>query len=267
MGLSKKEIELLINKIRNKYNDSAKNYGSNWFDIEAFEQRLRMTLDNKMNLEGFLLAEVANLEKIKETYDNKYKKETSFSDIVEKRMEENSERIKKYPEIRFHPLAHYEICHLYGAMREFALYYFPVLWMLLTGDLKERLIRLEDEFSYLAIPRGKMESKRIDDHLLILLRSNKKDIEVEKDKNEYLKESAFLLHKVIDFTKELLNKRFPEWEKPLTFEKLYIEGEKKRTISKIFPNVTGYGAILKINHLALQIIDDFRLSAFREKTF
>ena len=265
MGLSKKEIELLINKIRVKYNNFAKMYGSNWYDVEAFEERLRMTLDNKMNLEGFLLAEVANLEKIKETYDSKYKKETSFTEQVEKQMEENSQRIKKYPEIRFHPLAHFEICHLYGAMREFALCYFPVLWMLLKGNLKDRLIRLEEEFSYLAVPRGKRESKRIDDHILILSRANKRDIEVEKDKNEYLKESAFLLHKVIDFTKELLNNRFSEWENPLTFENLYIEGEKKKTIINVFSNVTGYGAILKINDLALQIIEDFRLSAFRKR--
>ncbi|MDY6934669.1 MAG: hypothetical protein SVZ03_10680 [Spirochaetota bacterium] len=264
MGISKKETELLLLKLRNKFNDYAKEYSSKWFNIKDFEERLELAKRNKMNLEGFILAEIANLEKIKEKFGSQ-KEENSFTQLVDKKIEENVERINKYPEIRFHPLAGYEISRFYGAISQFAVCYFPVLWLLVKGDLRERLHQLEETFRYLAVPRGSKPSKRIDDHILVLIRKNVPEIEVEKDRNEYLKESAFLLHQVVQLLEQLLANRDSEWENPLTFEKLFIEGDNKRIIINNFSGLTGYGAMLMMKDIALQIINDFRLGAFKKK--
>ena len=118
MALSKKEIDQLINKIREKFKKYDEKYPSGWFNVEAFEDRYQMALRNRMNLEGFLLAEVSNLESLKEKHENELKKKKEpvrpFTQHVNKIIEQNTERIRKYKEIKFHPLASLEISHFYG---------------------------------------------------------------------------------------------------------------------------------------------------------
>jgi len=266
MTTSIKETELLIIKLRDKYAEYASKYSSKWFPIDLFEERLELAIKNRMNLEGFILAEITNFEKIKASYEKKTK-ERSFAEQVDRMIEKNIARIKKYPQINFHSLASLEISHFYGALSEFAIYYYPILWQLVTKtELRNFLQKFEEKISFLAVPRGKKHSKRIEDHALILTRNNKKEIDIEKDKNDYLKESAFLLHEIIDYTNMLINIKNSEWESPLKFDQLYIKGEKRQKIINNFSNLTGYGAILKIQDNAQRIIDDFRLRAFRKET-
>ena len=131
-------------------------------------------------------------------------------------------------------------------------------------DLINKLHVLEDSLLYLAIPNGTKPPKRIDDHVLILLRSNVSELEIEKDKNNYLKESAFILNDIISFIDETMKIKNPEWEQPLSFAKLSVDNDKKKSIMNIFSGLTGYGAMLLIEDTALQIIKDFRLTAFKK---
>lgn len=272
MSLSNKEIEELIKKLRIKYEQAARDYKNpGWFNLEAFEDRLQMALRNRMNLEGFIFSEVANFEKIKDKCEEKLRAEKrngddSFALRVNKIIEENTARIQKYRDIVFHQYASPEMRHLYGALSDFTELYFSVLWQLLSDPSHKNTVRrYEEQLSYLAVPRGSRNSKRIEDHILILSRGHHEDIEVEKDKNDYLKVSAFLLHEIINFTDALVSARNSEWENPLRFDKFYIEGEIRRKIVGNFSGLTGYGAILKVQNMALQIIQDFRLEAFRRK--
>ncbi len=265
MALSEKEIDLLIKKLREKYRKNAMKYNTSHFNIEAFEDRLQMALRNKMNLEGFLLAEVSNFEELKGKIEKK-EPEKPFTLHVNKIIEENIERIKKYKEIKFHPLASLEISHFYGALSEFALNYFVILWSVISdAEQKNILNEFDEALSFLAIPRGNKHPKRIEDHALILSRKERREIEIEKDKNEYLKVSAFLLHEIIRFADKQLDARNVEWETPLRFDKLYVEGQRKGIIINIFSGMTGYGAILMVKERASQIINDFRLDAFKRK--
>lgn len=273
MGLSKKEIDQLIKKLRVRYEQAARDYNNpGWFNLEAFEDRFQMALRKRMNLEGFILSEVANFEEIKDKCEDKISadknknEESPFALRVNKIIEENTARIQKYRDIKFHPLACLEMSHLYGALADFAELYFSILWQVLNDPAKKNnLHRFDEQLSYLAIPRGNKNPKRIEDHILVLSRMQREDIEIEKDKNDYLKVSAFLLHEIIDFIDELIMIRNLEWENPLRFDKLYIEGETRRKIISIFSGLTGYGAILKVQKMASQIIQDFRLEAFRKK--
>ena len=264
MALTETEIQRLIEKLREKYHDYAGRQNARWFNVEPFEERLQMALRNRMNLEGFILAEITAFEKLRERYDKK-KNEKPFSATVDSIIEENTARIKRYPRIEFHPRAGLEISHFYGAMAGFALYYFPVMWLLdLDESLKKALFRFEDNLNFLAIPQGSRPSKRIGDHMLVLSRQGIRELDIERDASDYLKMSAILLHEIIDFCQGLLDRRNSDWEVPLGFSKLYVEDTRKKKIVDIFSGTTGYGALITVSSYARDIIEDFRLKAFRK---
>jgi len=265
MSLSPVEIEQLIDKLRNRYREYAAKHNKKWFSSDPFEERLQMARDNRMNLEGFILAEVANFEKLKEKYEKK-KKDRPFSETVDTIIEENTAKIRKYPRIEFHPRAGFELSYFYGAMSEFAAVYFSVFRLVpLADDLKRKLFDFEDHLQVLAMEQGRKPARRIEDHILVLSRHSVTELEIERDGNEYLKSCAFLLHEVIDFCDGLLASRNSDWEEPLQFNRLYVEEDRKRGIVGVFSGSTGYGAIVMVRDRASEIIEDFRLTAFRAR--
>lgn len=267
MGLNEKEIELLIKKLRDKFLEYGKKYSPAWFSADAFEERLRMASVKRMNLEAFILAEIANFEKIRERYEKK-KAEKPFAARVESIIEENLARMKKHPAIYFHELAETEMIHFYGALSDLALHLFPILRVLVgDAELKDRINGIEERLGYLALPMGRKHSRRILDHMLVLSRPSGAghNLEAEKDKNAYLREGAFTLHEIADLCDELIERRSSEWETPLRFDKLHIEGERKNRMLEALSGLTGYGAIIKIRERCAGILDDFRLGAFRER--
>ncbi|MBN2040896.1 MAG: hypothetical protein JW864_12705 [Spirochaetes bacterium] len=272
MALSGKETDQLINKLREKYKESTIEYKTRLFNINAFEDRLQMALRRRMSLEGFILAEIANYEKIKGDLDKERNRtdeeENSFSRKVENIIEENTARMRKYNPVKFHPLAGIEISHFYGAVSEFVLYYFSILWTIIdVYEYKDKLHKLDDRMADFALQRGKRHPRRVEDHILVLNRKDSKEIDIEKSKNEYLKETAFLLHEISDFMDDLIEIRNKDWDNPLRFNKLYVEGDTKRKILNIFSGMTPYGAILKVRERAQEIINDFRLESFKKKQF
>lgn len=268
MPLKKEEIDELVRKLREKYRDYSEKHSRTWFDTDAFDQRLSHALRSRMNLEGFILAEISNFEKIKERYDKKKReKENSFSKEVNRIIEENTARIKKYPEIIFHPKCDMEISHFYGALSYLTLELFPVFWIIASeSSIKNAVNSLEERLGQLAVPRGERQPSRIADHILMLNRQGVKEIEIEKDRNDYLKEGAFLLHEVIDFCDSLIESGRDEWNYPIQFRKLFIEEERKKRVFDNFRDMTGFGAILKVKEYAVSVIEDFRLAAFRKSS-
>jgi len=266
MALNRDEVNELIKKIRERYKEYSDKHSPKWFDLNAFDERLSAAIKSRMNMEGFILAEISNFEKLKDRYEKRKKvKENSFSKEVDKILEENTARIKKYPQLFFHPRCGLEISYLYGALSFLSAEVFPILRVVISDSrLKNSVNALEDRLLFLAEPRGSLHPKRIADHILMLNRNGVRDIEIEKDSNDYLKESAFLLHDIIDFCEGIIDSGRDEWNYPVTFEKLFIEEERKRRIVSYFRDLTGYGAVFKVKEYASGIIDDFRLSAFKK---
>ncbi|MBN1533941.1 MAG: hypothetical protein JXA20_14825 [Spirochaetes bacterium] len=263
--MSRQEISQLIEKLRERYREFGKRYSPKWFDLERFEERYILAIEKGMNMEGFILAEIANFEKLRERYEKK-KEQRSVSERIDRMVEEHTARIARYPEVRFHPLAGFEISRCYGAMADLALYYIAILWYLVAdAGMKNTLVELEDRLAFLAMPRGSEPSKRIQDHCTILSRRKVPEIEIERDKNDYLKESAFLLHDIIDFCDRLLEAKDSTWENPLRFDQIRLEEGRRKGIVRIFSGMTGYGAILGIREYASGIVEDFRLGAFRKR--
>lgn len=263
MSMTEHEISILIKKLRSKYSEYSSKHSPRWFDLEAFEDRYRMAVQKRMNLEGFILAEITNFEKIKERYEKK-KSTGSFSQKIEKIMEENLERVKKYPPIDFHGSADVEIRHLYGGLSVILTHDLPVLWTLIRDkQMKDLFIELEDRIDYLAAPKGNLYSKRIESHINVLRRPGVVEIDIEKDRNDYLKECAFVLHDLSEFCSRLLLMRDPEWESPVQFDRVFLDESRKKNLLKRFSGLTGYGVIVQVQESCNSLIEDFRLQAFR----
>ena len=257
--MDKEEINQIVSKIRETYREYAKKFGQG-FQQDSFEERYQLAIRSGMELEGFFLSEIAFLEKLKEKYDKKASAK-SFSVMVDNIIEENTDKIKKYPKIEFHPKANLEICYFYGAMDEFARCYFEIFNII---DEKDS-INLEDELTFLAISKRNHLPKRIQDHASLLSRPDARALDTERDAADYLRTCAFLLHKIINLCEALLEGRSASLESPLRFSKLrHIEDSSRKALIDIFSDLTGYGAILKVSEQAQNIITDFRLKAFKQ---
>jgi len=264
MPISKDEFNNLVEKLRDRFDDYAKRFSPVWFDRNAFEDRYRMAIVNSMDLDGFILAEVANFEKVRDRYDKKKKEKEKFSLKIDKIIDENFARINHYPHVDFHPKAGIEMKYMFGALTELGSFYIPVLWLLFSDYLRRNAItELEHLFQRIALPRGTRPPEGIEDHILLLNRDAVTDLEVEKSRNNYLKESAFLLYEVIDFCDNYINERVSELDLPVRFDKAFFNNETKQQVIDNFSECTGYGALLKIKTKAEQILSDFRLTAFR----
>ncbi len=265
MSIKNNEINKVIEKLRDKYGEYSKKYSKKWFDIGPFEERLKMAVDNKMNMEGFILAEITNFEKIKEKYE-KQKEKHSFSQKVDDIILKNLERIKKYPEIKFHPAAGIEIRHFYGAISDLFMVYYPMLWVIIKDvTLRKAVSVCEERLSEYAQQKGKMLPPKIEDHILLLQRRDVSDLDVEKSRNIILKETAFILHDINRLLDAMLEIRDDEWETPVRFDRLFVEGDRKKKVVDLYKGCTGYGVILKIKEYISSVIDDFRLGAFQRK--
>lgn len=258
------EIQDLLQKLRERYSEYAKKYNRKWFDRDAFEERYKMSVSNRMDIQAFLVAEIANFETLCERYEKKKAEKESFSKKVDKIIEENYARVKKYEPIDFHPMAGIEIRHLYGAMSQLAQYYIPVFWLIITDySMRNQINELEHSLQRICIPKGNRPPTAIEDHILLLGRPHVTEIEIEKNRNSYLKESAFMLYGIIAFCDSLVESRAPMLEVPIRFDKSFFTPEIKDMVYKNFSDCTGYGALLKIKELCEEILADFRLTAFK----
>jgi hypothetical protein len=218
-----------------------------------------------MELEAFILAEVANFEKIRQKYEqSRQKKEKSFTGKIEKIIEEPNARLEKYPAIKLHPKAWPEATRMYGAINMLYSEYLPVLWIVIRRtELRAVLTKLEDAVSFLGCPRGNRPAPRVEDHALLLARPGLAEIDIERDKNEYLKECAFVLQDMLLFCDAELEHREPDMDEPLNFAALNINEIRRKKVCVRFKGATGYGAVLIMREQAQQILADFRLTAIR----
>jgi len=266
MPLKNNEINDLIEKLRDNYNQQAKKHSPKWFDVDKFNERYLFAVRNGMNLEGFILAEISSFEKLKEKYEKtKKSKENLFSKKVDQIIDENLARIKKYPQIIFHPSCGVEIAYFYGAMKDYTFSFFPILWYLIRDhNTRTELTKIEEMLEFHTVTGPRKYPKRIEDHINILNRPGVKEIDIEKDRNDYLKECAFLLHDIILLCDIALDTTVEEWNYPLSFDRFHIEAGRKKSVVDIFKEMTGYGAILRVKEKSEEIIHDFRLGAFKK---
>lgn len=241
------DIDEAIQKLKNKYREYLEEYGTKIFNLQSFEERYRNALANKIDLNTFLLAEIEVFKELKkkvEKPDTEEIKDTSptYSELADKIIEDNMDKIKGYRFIDFHPDAEEETKHLLGAITEF---YYEV-WgkineMIRTLGLKgtdDVRLKLENDFTFFAIPVRGSYSRAVEDYVLALSRKN--PVDNEKAAINFMRFGGILLNNCLRVVNDGLS----------TLENIPESGDKLKVLNR-------YKDILK------KIIEDFRLTEIR----
>ncbi len=208
-----KNLEQRIKILRERYKEFGEKYGKKVFNLEKFEQRYENALQNRFNLEIFVTAEEEALTELyneilnPKTKEDKY--QNSFMKKVDDIIEEYDSRMKIYTYINFHPEANEELKYLFGAIKQFYLYIFPLLESIFGS--KELGSNVMKDFSvfygfidYYARDTQNGFSRRIEDHIIKIKHYSTK--EVNQDYRNIMIESAQYFNKLYIFIQKHLDK-------------------------------------------------------------
>ncbi|MBE8398551.1 hypothetical protein IQB76_21215, partial [Leptospira borgpetersenii serovar Hardjo-bovis] len=103
--LQSSEIHAVLEKLRTEYSEHSKK-NPKIVDLKAFESRLTMILQQKGNLAQFLKDEIQFIETLKaKRKELEDKKHAAKGETINKILEEQEAKLKKYQRVDFHPLA------------------------------------------------------------------------------------------------------------------------------------------------------------------
>lgn len=121
MRLTDKEIDMILEKIKRKYEEYAKKYGKEFFSYKAFRERYYVFLRSKGDIQVFLYAEIQALEdRVKEIEEKirKKKVQEEISNYFKSKEEEILSKIANYPELEgITDRARHEIKKLSGTIK------------------------------------------------------------------------------------------------------------------------------------------------------
>ena len=241
------DIDEAIQKLKNQYREYSEEYGVKIFNLQSFEERYRNALANKIDLYTFLLAEIEVFKELEKKVEKPGAEEAkdalpTYSQLADKIIEENMDKIKGYRLIDFHPDAEEETKYLLGAITEF--YYevwgkinemIRILGMKGSDDVR---LKLENDFTFFAIPVRGSYSRAVEDYVLTL--SRKSPADNEKAAINFMRFGGILLNNCLRMVNDGLS----------TLETMPEADNKLKDLNR-------YKDILK------KIIEDFRLSEIR----
>ncbi len=254
--LTKNEVDSLVTKIRQKFNEYAKKYGANKFQVEKFNSRYIDALKLKVDLEHFLYAEISALEQLAKDIDDTKKnklEEIKIRREIKKHLDEiadeHAKKIESYPEYYFHEKAPYDIAKLMGA---FFLYYRELLPSVKKCITHYNDIYLNNEFKKFEIhfnayceERKKGVTARIKDFVLVLDRHGNWGKVYEREEQKFIQDAGVFINNYLDFLKHV--------------KRDFIDGSNFEEKYAVF--FTANIDFIK------KLIDDFRLTAFKKKKF
>ncbi|RHX82021.1 hypothetical protein DLM76_07665 [Leptospira yasudae] len=254
--LQSAEIKAVLEKLRAEYTENSKK-NPKVFDLRAFESRLTMILQQKGSLAQFLKDEIQFIETLKTKHKElEDKKQAAKGDTINKILEEQEARLKKYQRIDFHPLAKPEIRYFYGAILSFAETELPALIYIFKGtpefsSFKDAITIIER----MGISRRGLPSIRINEHVKALLDANGNQSAMEKDGQNILKEVCLALKGIITSIQECVNKN-------RVSETLSVKIDEKEFPKAVesYQNLVFGIALEKIIVRAETIIRDFRMA-------
>ncbi|TGK32693.1 hypothetical protein EHQ12_12180 [Leptospira gomenensis] len=254
--LQSTEINAVLEKLRAEYSENAKK-NPKLFDLKAFESRLMLVLQQKGSLTNFLKEEIKFIDALKAKHKElEDKKQAAKGDTINKILEEQEARLKKYQRIDFHPLAKPEIRYFYGAILSFAETELPALIYVFKGTpeysaFKDTIPILER----MGISRRGLPSIRINEHVKALLDANGNQSAMEKDGQAVLKEVCIALKGIVTSVRECM-------EKNRVSQTLSVKLDEREfpKAAESYQNLVFGVALEKIVLRAETIIRDFRMA-------
>jgi hypothetical protein len=206
--LTPAQIEKLITRIRNEYKDYIIRYQKPFSVQNGFELRYLQARQKKIDLEGFLKAEIEVLmelnrreeEKLRKRQEPKRakKKARSYADKIIERIEK---RISKYPDLMIHQEASYEMRKLFGALQFLKKKYWNDISYMLRGNTitaNETYFReIDTPARDIFLDKGDFVPALLRIYVR-LLRSRPRDWEaIDTEEKRCIIEVAFFLHNVL----------------------------------------------------------------------
>jgi hypothetical protein len=207
--ISPSDVDAVVQKLKSLYGKYAEVYGEKLFNLHEFERRYRDALIAKIDLTNFCHAEITVFEELKKRVQRKDppEKKHVYADVADRIIKENLQKIRKYRKVDFHPDADEETRYLLGAVMDF--YYES--WGRVMGLIKKLgdrslidfMEKLENDFSYYAVPIRGLYSRAADDYMLVLSRKDPR--ESERASYNFIKYGAILLNNCLKLTVDALN--------------------------------------------------------------
>ncbi|MBN1411818.1 MAG: hypothetical protein JW969_13300 [Spirochaetales bacterium] len=213
--LSSKEIKMVVDKIRKKYDGYCEQFFKSHNVRVAFDERYLNAIKNGSDLSTFLMAEISAIDELIKTEEEKLNEcsapnqSDKITQYIEGIMERNLKQIEKYKEIDFHADANPEIKKLLWALTKVDTEYFPSLFSIFRSlNFTDSLITLsgiEDQFRELTYWKGSDVPLKLSRYVLLLNRIVKEYSAFEREEKNYIKESAFALHDLAGLLIKTLN--------------------------------------------------------------
>lgn len=243
------EISRVVAKIRRRYEE----YITRFFKPRslrlAFEERYMQALRRRVDISSFLMAEIGAIEELIRREEERLSGQAppaepreSFSEKVDRVIEEQRERVRSYPEVHFHADASEEVRHLLGALSRLEREYWQPLMQILQDTPYARssltTINLENQMRYLGSLGSEGVSSGLSRYLYHLNRFPRNYVAIDREEKEYILGSAFFLHDLNDILVRV-RENYPQLPK-----------ESRRRLEEIQGYVEG-------------VIRDFRVKEFR----
>jgi hypothetical protein len=249
--LTPNEISRAVDKIRRRYDEYIYKYFKPRSIKNAFEDRYIEAIKSSTDISNFLMAEISAVEELirreEERVGSGQAEEPapeSVTERVERIVEENLARMRKYPEVPFHPVASEELRRLLGAMCRLEEKHWEVLTTCLRNTAYYRssltMLNLEGKLRHLAARGSDGVPSGLSRYLYHANRFPRDYLAIDRQEKEYILESAFLLHDLSEIL-ERVEANYPQLE----------EGSRS--------------GLRDIQAFIQGIIRDFRLKEFKRK--
>jgi len=204
--LSPEEISLTIAKIRTKYEFYCNQFFKPGKIKDEFERRYRNMLQAGTDVSNFLLAEIEVVNEIIRKEEDKLSdaalpKEKSKTNIADKVITENLQKIEKYPEIRFHKDSNEEVRKLLGTLNYIYEELLPSLHSVYRNTTTNPNVHevgdIEAELRTFAYTGKGNLPPRLSRYFALLSMFPRDYRAMAFEEKEYIRASSFLLHDLI----------------------------------------------------------------------
>jgi len=230
------EISSAVEKIRRRYDEYTFKYLKPRTIRNAFEDRYIEAIKSSGDISSFLVAEIEAVEELIRREEQKAGRpgepgKQSVTERVERVVQENLERIRRYPDVPLHPVASEELRRLMGAMIRLEEKHWPALSACLRSTAYFRsspaMVQFENQLRGLAgrgsdgVPSGLSRYVYHANHF------PRDYLAIDREEKQYILESAFLLHD-LDEVLERVVEGYPQLDESsragLKETQAYIQG-------------------------------------------
>jgi len=244
------EISSSMEKIRKRYDEYISEFFKPRSLREAFETRYIKTLRAGIDISAFLIAEISAIEELIRREEQRVmagppragaEKEPSFADKI---LEENRNRIEKYPDVQFHSDAGEEVRRMVGALSGLEKNHWPELTSALRDTMyamsSAEMLALDSQLRFLASTSREEVPQFLTRLVAHLGRFPRNYAAIDREEKEYILEAGFFLNDLFIVLERVL--------------RVYTElgAQEKRTLEEK-RGIVG------------ELINDFRLKDFKRR--